>query len=186
MQKFALAAFAALAVSSPAYAQNFHVEVQGGYEANKADGVGGSIDGVSYGGTLAVELPLDESIFIGAEVRVSDSTADECVGARTAADPQICADYGRDFTAGGRIGVDLTKNSSLYATVGYTNVRVGTSLDDGTTAGRIAANLEGIKLGVGFRQYVGKRLYGKLEYHYSDLEAGLKRHQGQVGIGYQF
>jgi outer membrane immunogenic protein len=186
MKAFLFAAVAALAVSSPAFAQDVSIEVQGGYDAQTASGAGGSIKGASYGATLAFELPVDETIFVGAEVSLDNSTTDECAGARTALEPEVCVAYGRDFTVGLRGGVDLGKSSSIYATVGYTNLRASVATDDGTTADKLSGNVEGVKLGVGYRQWFGKRAYGKLEYRYSNLEAGLERHQGLVGVGYQF
>jgi outer membrane immunogenic protein len=186
MRKFAIAALAILAATTPAYANNLSVEVQGGYDAPKFDGAAGTVDGATYGATLAYELALDETIFLGAEVSVDDSTAKECSGARTAVDPEVCVRMGRDLGAGVRLGVDFSKNSSLYAVVGYTNLRVGVVADDGTGPIGGSANIDGIKLGAGFRQWFGKRAYGKVEYRYSNYEGGVERHQGLVGVGYQF
>lgn len=186
MRKITLAAVAALAVSSPAFAQNISVEVQGGYDAPSFDGTAGTVPGVSYGATLALEMPIDDSIFFGAEVSIDDSTSDECGGAGTLADPSVCVALGRDFGAGVRFGADLGKSSSVYGMVGYTNLRVGVTANDGTGPIGSAANVDGIKLGAGFRQWFGKRAYGKVEYRYSNYEGGLERHQGLVGLGYQF
>jgi outer membrane immunogenic protein len=186
MRTYLIAAVAALAVSSPAYAGNVSVEVQGGYDAPKFDGTAGTVDGISYGATLAYEMPIDETIFLGAEVSIDDSSAKECGGAATAADPRVCVNLGRDLGAGVRFGVDFGKSSSVYGMVGYSNLRVGVTADDGTGAVGGAANVDGIKLGAGFRQWFGKRAYGKVEYRYSNYQGGLERHQGLVGVGYQF
>jgi outer membrane immunogenic protein len=186
MRKLLLVTVAALAASSPVYAQNVSVEVQTGYDVPTFDGTAGAVPGVSYGATLAVEMPIDESIFFGAEVSVDKSTSDECSGAATAVSPLVCVSTGRDFGAGVRFGADIGENSSFYAMAGYTNLRVGVVADDGTGPASAGANLDGIKLGLGFRQWFGKRAYGKVEYRYSNYEGGLDRHQGLVGIGYQF
>ncbi len=186
MRNIIFAVAAVLAASSPAYAQNLSVEVQTGYDSPTFDGSAGAVPGVSYGATLAYEMPLDDTIFFGAEVSLDHSTSDECSGASTAASPLVCVALGRDFGAGVRFGADLGENSSIYAVAGYTNLRVNVLADDGTGLVDGAANVDGIKLGAGFRQWFGKRAYGKVEYRYSNYEGGLERHQGLVGLGYQF
>ncbi len=187
MNKFAIAAVALMGVASPAYAAGgLNVEVQGGYDAPKTDGTIGASSGITYGATLAYEMPVDDSIFVGVEASVNNSTSDECVGTATAVDPQVCIDYGRDFGAGARLGFNVSKNTALYGVVGYSNLRVGASVNDGTTLSSGKTNVDGVQVGVGVRQWFGKRAYGKVEYRYSNYEAGVERHQGLVGVGYEF
>ncbi|MFM2098659.1 MAG: hypothetical protein RLZZ366_198 [Pseudomonadota bacterium] len=186
MNKFFIPAIAALGIATPAFANGPSVEAQLGYDSIGVQGASGSISGVSYGGTLAYEMDVDRSIFLGAELSVDNNAVKECAGSSTVADPRVCVNFGREFGAALRGGVHVGENDDLYATVGYTNLRSTGSEFDGTTLSKGSANLNGIRVGAGYRHWFGARTYGKIEYRYSNYEQGIIRHQGLIGVGYQF
>lgn len=76
----------------------------------------------------------------------------------------------RDFGADARLGVALTDNLLAYGKVGYANLR----------------GLDGVRVGGGLEIASGAKLYGKLEYRYSDFQDGVGRHAGLVGVGLRF
>lgn len=187
MRHLFLVVLAASAIATPAFAAgDAIVEAQIGYDTPSVDGSLGSTSGVSYGVTLAYELPIDDTIFFGAEVAVNNSTAKECAGGGTAVDPRVCFGAGRDFGAAARFGVDIAKNDSIYAIAGYSNLKANVTADAGTGPSGASTTLDGVQVGVGYRHWFGEKLFGKFEYRYSNYEAGVERHQGLVGVGYQF
>lgn len=76
----------------------------------------------------------------------------------------------RDFGADARLGVAVTDNLLVYGKVGYANLR----------------GLDGVRVGGGLEIASGAKLYGKLEYRYSDFQEGVGRHAGLVGVGLRF
>ncbi len=51
---------------------------------------------------------------------------------------------------------------------------------------RTLENLDGLRLGAGVQQGFGRNAYGKIEYRYSNYEAGIERHNVLVGVGLTF
>jgi outer membrane immunogenic protein len=68
----------------------------------------------------------------------------------------------------------LNENVLAFTRVGYTNLE------------RPAADLEGLTLGGGLEVNVAGPVYGKIEYRYTDFDAGVGRHGGLVGVGFRF
>ncbi|HYJ83725.1 MAG TPA: outer membrane beta-barrel protein, partial [Allosphingosinicella sp.] len=51
---------------------------------------------------------------------------------------------------------------------------------------RDGRNLDGFRLGAGYQHGFGEKMYGKVEYRYSNYEADVTRHQVLLGVGVQF
>jgi outer membrane immunogenic protein len=79
-----------------------------------------------------------------------------------------------DLGVGARLGYVLNENVLAFTRVGYTNLE------------RPAVELEGITLGGGLEVNVAGPVYGKIEYRYTDFDAGVGRHGGLVGVGFRF
>jgi outer membrane immunogenic protein len=79
-----------------------------------------------------------------------------------------------DLGVGARLGYVLNENVLAFTRVGYTNLE------------RPAADLEGLTLGGGLEVNVAGPVYGKIEYRYTDFDAGVGRHGGLVGVGFRF
>lgn len=47
-------------------------------------------------------------------------------------------------------------------------------------------NLDGFRVGAGYQLGISDKIYGKVEYRYSNYEADFSRHQGMVGLGVKF
>lgn len=162
MKKFVIGtALAALAlVATPAMASDFagpRVEVTAG-----ADDVKNGVDttDISYGAALGYDLQF------GKVVAGVDATA---------ANVFDKADLG----VGARLGYVLNENVLAFTRVGYTN------LERPAVRGR-ALDLEGLTLGGGLEVNVAGPVYGKIEYRYTDFDAGVGRHGGLVGVGFRF
>lgn len=180
MKNYVIAAFAAAAAFVPAAANaKAYVQVQGGIDHVKVDG--GSDDGATFGGAVGYEIPLGETVFIGLEGSADFSTVKEC--ADLSLTETACVKAGRDLSAVARLGTKLGGSTSVYVLGGYTNARIKASYDDGITKITDGANLDGFRLGAGFKMNFNERFYGKVEYRYSNYEAGVSRHNGLVGIG---
>lgn len=79
-----------------------------------------------------------------------------------------------DLGAGARIGYVVNDNVLAYGRAGYTSLDLGRRSADGLTVGG------------GLEVNVAGPVYGKVEYRYTDFEAGLGRHGGLVGVGIRF
>lgn len=162
MKNFVIGATLALSalVATPAMASDFagpRVEVTAG-----ADDVKNGVDttDITYGAALGYDLQF------GKVVAGIDATA---------ANVFDKADLG----VGARLGYVLNENVLAFTRVGYTN------LERPAVRGR-ALELEGLTLGGGLEVNVAGPVYGKVEYRYTDFDAGLGRHGALVGVGFRF
>jgi outer membrane immunogenic protein len=126
---------------------------------------------------------------LGIEGEASDSTADRCVGGAVVANDRTCVSAGRDFYVGGRVGGLVTPSTLIYAKAGYTNARINvdyTGVTGGPTSFRVHDELDGVRIGGGVEHAVGRNGFVKVEYRYSNYEAGADRHQAVAGFGVRF
>lgn len=191
MRNLVLAALAASAIATPAFAQDAEpftgprVEGVVGWDHVKVKGAGNS-DDVMYGINAGYDAQAGGAV-IGAEVEYSDSSNRSCAGAETVADPRLCLKAGRDLYAGGRVGTVVGTSTLVYAKAGYTNADAKFTSDDGdeeVTLGK--RHLDGIRVGAGVEQKLGGNAYLKGEYRYSNYEQGVERHQVLGGVGVRF
>jgi outer membrane immunogenic protein len=190
MRKYVFAALLASSIAVPAMAQEAapftgpRVEGIIGYDRGGTEDVDDS-DGVLYGAGVGYDFQLGNMV-AGIEGEFSESTVDECVSGVDIAGDELCAQVGRDLYVGGRIGSVVGANTLLYAKAGYTNGRLETEYDDGTTEVESGENLDGVRLGAGIEHAVGPNSFVKAEYRYSNYEQGFEKHQGVVGFGFRF
>jgi outer membrane immunogenic protein len=194
MFKYYLAVMlSAAGLASPAYAQEGEpvaAEKPVEFAGFKVEGLAGYDEGFVYGVGAGYDLQLDRLV-LGAEAELTESTDKECLPVGTfAPGDRFCARSGRDIYVGGRIGFTVAPRTLLYGKVGYTNHRVTLDYVAGTPATlasfKSGTNLDGIRLGAGLEQKIGRNAYLKGEYRYSDYEDGSFKHDGVVGIGFRF
>lgn len=183
----ATAATPALAQSDPATPfTGAHIEGIAGVDRVRSNGSGDT--GVTYGIAGGYDLQAPSGTLFGIEGEVADASTDDCVRGVVLASDRLCAEAKRDLYAGGRVGF-VTGSTLVYGKVGYTNLRVGGSYEDGTasTAADFTnnRNLDGVRVGAGLEKNLG-RFSVKAEYRYSNYEDGVSRHQGVVGAGVRF
>jgi outer membrane immunogenic protein len=192
MLKYCLAAVvAATCVASPAFAQDEPpAEGPSEFTGFKVEGLAGYDEGFVYGVGAGYDVQIGRLV-LGGEGELSDSTDKECLPAGTfAPGDRFCAISGRNIYVGGRIGFAVAQRTLLYGKVGYTNQRVTVDYTAGTPPAlasfRVSENLGGIRLGGGIEQKLGRNVYIKGEYRYSDYENNDFTHDGVVGIGFRF
>jgi outer membrane immunogenic protein len=186
-----VASIAAAALATPAMAQErapftgVHVEGIAGWD--RAHAQGGHSDGVVYGVGAGFDFQAGRAV-LGVEGEATDSTADECVTASVVANDRLCAKAGRDLYVGGRIGALVGPATLLYAKAGYTNGRYNLTYTEptGVSNFKLHDNLDGVRVGAGVEQAVGRNAYVKAEYRYSNYEQGFNRHQVVAGFGFRF
>lgn len=193
MPKYLVVALLAGTIATPAFAQDAptfqgpRVEGVIGYDTTDVEGENG--DGITYGIGVGYDFQRGNAVF-GIEAEATDSTIDECVGAVTVATDELCAEAGRDFYVGGRIGAAVTPRVLLYGKLGYTNARVRLDYEDGTAATApdfsIGENLDGVRAGAGVEFALNSNAYLRTEYRYSNYEQGFDRHQLVGGLGFRF
>ena len=170
--------------ASPASAQTVRAEVHGGW-----DHVGDDVnaEGLTYGIGAGVDFQLAPRVTAGLEANLDFSSADKCGTSVLAAGDELCVEARRDISAVGRLGYQVTSNGTVYALAGYTNGRFRIDYDPATgPAVRTSENLDGLRLGAGYQHGFGNGLYSKIEYRYSNYEAGVERHQVIAGLGIAF
>ena len=190
-QKLILAAAALLAsaatlgaTASPASAQTFRAEVHGGWDRLTNDV---REDGIVYGVGVGADFRVGRSLTAGIEANADFSNIDQCETGAIAAGDELCVAARRDLSAVARLGVNVSPNAQVYALAGYTNGRFRIDYDPANgPATRTTQNLDGLRAGAGVQLGFGHGLYSKLEYRYSNYEAGAERHQVIAGLGIAF
>jgi outer membrane immunogenic protein len=186
MKKFLIlaASAAAFAAATPAAAQP-RVEVHGGWDRVQNGGV--EEDGILYGIGVGYDVNVGRNAFVGVDLSADLSSGDACEAGLVVVNDNTCVEVRRDLAAGLRAGVRVSENTSVYALAGYTNARFRISY---TTPANVTTttsdNLDGFRLGAGVQQNLGGNLYGKVEYRYSNYEAGTERHNVLLGVGITF
>jgi outer membrane immunogenic protein len=183
---FALASVAVLAaVATPASAEGFRAEIHGGWDHARAGGQGES--GIVYGIGAGYDFKIAPKVELGVDLSADLSSLDECEHSVILTNDAACIDAKRDLAAAIRLGYKVSPKGTIYALAGYTNARFrfDYTTPAGVTTGD-SANLDGFRLGVGYQHAIGKNMYGKVEYRYSNYEADVTRHQALIGVGVTF
>ena len=175
MKKYVLAAALAAGFAAPAMAQDdaaftgFRVEALVGYDTVNGSGFKNP-DGLLYGVGAGYDFALAGTI-LGIEADVTDSTAKATLSG-------VSVEADRDIYVGARAGV-IVGSGLLYAKAGYTNARIHVS-------GFGSGNADGVRAGIGYEHALSGKSFVKVEYRYSNYEAGLSRNQAVAGFGYRF
>jgi outer membrane immunogenic protein len=140
-------------------------------------------DGFLYGIRAGYDFGLSDTVSIGVDAEITDSTADvDLVDGNDFVDVNV----GRDLYLGARVTGAVAENVNLYGMLGYTNARISADARVGTTTFSDAANADGIRGGLGAQYYVASNVFVGLEYRYSNYEAGYSRHQVAGSLGFRF
>lgn len=158
---FATAALAAVAVASPALAQDAVGGAHVGVEIGLVDDDFLGSEDTSYGVTAGYDIPLG-GVVAGPVVGYTGLFDDNG------------SDF-REYSIGGRLGVPLDAGTLFYGSVAYSNI----------DADGFPGSLDGAKFGVGFEKNFGG-FYGRIETRYADYEAGAELYQTVLGAGVKF
>lgn len=231
---FKPAAFACatlVAMSTPAMAQDqvdysgFRAEALIGYDRVALDldtsfeaeaeleADGSHASGAFYGVAIGYDYTAAGFLF-GIDAELSDSsigesyTFDQVDIDGTLLDGTLDLDAARDIYVGGRIGTAFS-STAYYAKIGYSMARFSAdargSVDGEPGEFGASLDVEGLRLGAGVEQRLGRNSFVKLEYRFTnygeakvkvegeELDADelfdvidLDRHQAVVGFGYRF
>ena len=102
---------------------------------------------------------------------------------------RLCALAGRDLFVGGRIGVPVGAKALIYAKGGYSNARQTLRYVDPAAAANsfdVSDDLDGVRAAGGIELGLGKRVFIKGEYRYTNYEGGNEKHDAVGGIGIRF
>jgi outer membrane immunogenic protein len=210
------AAVAAVAIASPAVAQDAEpafsgprIEARVGWDrpdvrVTLSDGVdqisrSAGKSGVTYGGEVGYDIRAGQMLVLGGYAGLEGSTTKACD--ELYGEDRICIRAGRNITAGARIGAVLSPMLMVYGKGGYSNGRVSIDYQDYELILADvdeASNLDGFHLGAGIEASINRRIYGRLEYIYSnygklsasvdDITGSVKptRHQVAYAMGVRF
>lgn len=158
MKKTLFVAAAAAALSAtPAMANDF-TGIRAEVTAG-IDDVKGGVDptDVTYGAGAGFDAELYKNVVVGVEATL-DNVFDR-----------------RNIGAAARLGYVVADKVLVYGKVGYANWKQTTT-----------AELEGLRVGGGIEAKLRGPVYGKIEYRYTDFDAGVGQHGGLVGVGVRF
>jgi outer membrane immunogenic protein len=176
---------AALVAASPACAEGFRAEVHTGVDIVDSDGDNES--GILYGIGLGYDIAVSPKIELGLDLSADLASTEGCATSVIVANDRACVDAKRDLAAALRVGYKVSEKGTLYALAGYTNARFRAAYTTpANVTTRDSANFDGFRLGAGYQHAFGDKLYGKVEYRYSNYEGDITRHQGLIGLGMKF
>ena len=176
---------AALAAATSACAEGFRAEIHTGLDVVSADD--DSESGIMYGVGLGYDIAVSPKVELGLDLSADLASTEGCETGAILANDRACFDARRDLAAALRVGYKVSDKGTLYALAGYTNARFRAAYT--TPAGvttRDSANFDGFRLGAGYQHALGERVYGKVEYRYSNYEGDVTRHQALLGLGVKF
>jgi outer membrane immunogenic protein len=180
-----VATTAAFAAAAPAAAEGFRAEVHTGVDIVGADD--DSETGIMYGIGLGYDFAISPKVELGIDLSADLGSAEGCETSAIVANDKACFDAKRDLAAALRLGYKVSEQGTLYALAGYTNARFrATYTTPANVTTRDSANFDGFRLGAGYQHAFGEKVYGKVEYRYSNYEGDITRHQGLIGLGVKF
>jgi outer membrane immunogenic protein len=113
-----------------------------------------------------------ESFTYGAEVGYDFDAGGAVIG--ITGEIQHCDDITRELALTGRVGARVGSNALIYATGGYSNIRV------------IGVNVDGFRIGGGVELGIGSKGFVKFEQRYGNYEYGIDLYQSLIGAGLRF
>ncbi|MCW1383685.1 porin family protein [Novosphingobium sp. KCTC 2891] len=191
----AAAVVASLAVATGAQAKDFtgpSVGVQGGWEnldvRNPSTDLGvlplrQKQDSAVFGGFLGYDYQIGQHVVVGAQAELNFPTGG------TFGTSVASLDEKRSIDVSARAGYLVTPKTLVYVRGGYTNARLGTRIDNGTTSTYASEDRDGWHVGGGVERMVTDHISARLEYRYTDLSNGdgkFDRHQVLAGAAYRF
>jgi outer membrane immunogenic protein len=164
-----LAATAALAVATPAFAQEAPV-AEAAAPAAALDfngprvGLNIGVADEDFGGT--------EALTYGFELGYDHDFGAGVVGA--VGELQNSDETGREYSVGARAGFKPTQNLLVYGTASYANLKVA------------GIKLDGVRFGGGLEALITENVSVKAEQRYTNYELGVDTWQTVAGVGFHF
>lgn len=191
---------AALAVANTSYAvsaadfNGFHVGVQAGYgdrEVSRRIGTvrfAGDRASAQLGGFLGYDVRLGQDVVAGIEGEVGKGgrsfAIEDRSGTRIELDPKW------NYAVTGRLGVRARNGLLVYGRAGYGAERVTADFRGPVPAvigfpTRTTGWSEGLIVGGGVELQLTRRLLGRGEYRYRDMQGGYKGNQALIGLSFR-
>ena len=183
MPKMPLICLVLLLGSGPVAAQGFRGDVHAGLDSLHADG--DSQQGVTYGLSLSYDLARSGTL-LGVQTDLDATDNRSCESGVLVAGDRACIAGKRDTALSLRLGRAIGGTATVLATVGYANARLEARYEGAGIRTTDHETLNGIRLGVQLAADIGRRLYAKIEYRYTNYEQGVSRNQGLAGLGLRF
>lgn len=139
-----------------------------------------SINGIVYGGGVGFDAALGDSLVIGAEAELTDSTANADNDGVPNTFNLGRVEAGRDIYVGARAGFIVGEKMLVYAKGGYTNARFNLVGTDGTVDLDQRLDTDGWRLGAGVETAIGENAFAKIEYRYSNYNEAEFDFNGQT------
>lgn len=171
------------------------IEATIGYDQTGEREHGNKIRGMRAGAALGYDLAIGKTLTLGVETGIGQGVAGgERIrfGLPNGQNFDFRMSAGHDIDVSARIGARLGGSTLVYGKAGWADAayRYTSNLpgEDGTGHGNVD---NGLRLGLGIEQMLGKHLYAKAEYRYTHYyqdgdDFGMNRHQLLSGLGVRF
>ncbi|OYU15056.1 MAG: hypothetical protein CFE37_07495 [Alphaproteobacteria bacterium PA4] len=196
MKRFLIGtALLAVVAASPAAAYEFdgiRIEGQGGFDRlqfkqnSNGIAINGNDNGWTYGAEAGFDLRLSPKVILGALGNYNWSSVGRTFA--NGAGSSIAADSRGTWSAMGRLGVKVTDTTLLYVGAGYASTKVNYLVVPATPGASFntSERYGGVRGAVGLEQGLGRSLYAKVEYRYTNYKDGMQGHQVIGGLGLRF
>lgn len=125
-------------------------------------------DGWTAGGLLGYDMPIGDTLIVGAFGSYAISTAKECTDTGVVTG---CLKAGRELEGGARIGMKLGQKALIYAKGAYVNGQIHGTFSDGISSVSGHSNRDGWRAGAGVEYALNRHAYIKAEYDYTRFKS---------------
>lgn len=131
---------------------------------------------ISFGGVIGYDFAVGSDLLLGIEADITSTNASpDILGVFG---PRIDANV-RQISVAARGTYPISANAALFASAGYSNVRLSGNLLEGS-------NFDGFRIGAGSEYKIINNIYSSLEYRFNEYEGNLGAHQILIGAGVRF
>ena len=184
MKKIVVLGALAACIAAPSVAHaKVYGQLQTGIDHVSVGGL--SDDGFSIGGALGYEHMLGKKAFAAIELTVDGSTAELCDPNLVFAGDNGCMDSRGDSSLVVKLGTALSAKADAYV-LGGSAYREFRYFNNGANPFTDIVELDGWRAGAGVKLKISGKKFVKIEYRYSDYEAGFTSSSGLVAVGTAF
>lgn len=171
------------------------IEATIGFDQTEEPETGNEVRGMRAGGAVGYDLAIGKTVTLGVEAGIGWGVAGgERIrfGLGNGQNFDFKMSAGHDIDVSARIGARLGGSTLVYGKAGWADAgyRYTSNLpgENGTGHGNVD---NGLRLGLGVEQMLGKHIYAKAEYRYTHYYRdgdgfGMNRHQLLTGLGVRF
>lgn len=171
------------------------IEATIGFDQTRKEEVGMNVRGARIGGAVGYDFAIGKTLILGVEAGIGWGVGAEHERMGHSLPNGQMFEFelsaGHDIDASVRLGARIGKGTLVYGKAGWADAAYRYILYSPTPGTGHGNTDNGVRLGAGVEQMLGKRIYAKAEYRYTRYEEpgdarGTSRHQLLTGLGVRF